>query len=165
MLELGRILIDGAAVSLVASVALAAVLWYNPRLLMNDYPPEIRQLVPPKTDRESRLGLIVGMPFLLVLLLGPLVSTWAMKRSAGGSVPFWVLATQAFGVGLVFNLVDLVMVDWLVFCTITPRFLVLPGSEGAEGYKDYMFHARAALKGTVFCVLWGLIVGAIVYAL
>jgi len=165
MLDLGRILIDGAIVSLVASAALTAVLWFNPRLLLNDYPQAIRDLVPAKTERESRLGLIVGMPFLLVLLLGPLISTIVMEGRAAGTVPFWALATHAFGVGFVFNLVDLVLIDWLVFCTITPGFLVLPGSEGAEGYKDYAYHARAALKGTVFCVLWGLIVGGIVYAL
>jgi hypothetical protein len=48
---------------------------------------------------------------------------------------------------LVFNAVDLLILDWLVFATLRPRIVVLPGTEGAQGYGDYGFHFRAFLKG------------------
>ena len=50
---------------------------------------------------------------------------------------------------------------WLIFCTITPGFVVIPGSEGAEGYKNYGFHFRGFLIGTDFSAVAGLIIGAI----
>jgi hypothetical protein len=41
---------------------------------------------------------------------------------------------------LVAHLIDLIVFDWLVFCTIQPRFAVLPGTEGMPEYRDYRFH-------------------------
>ncbi len=48
---------------------------------------------------------------------------------------------------LVFNAVDLLILDRLVFVTLRPKIVVLPGTEGAGGYGDYGFHFRAFLKG------------------
>jgi len=38
----------------------------------------------------------------------------------------------AFGVAFAFNLWDWLILDWLVFCTITPKQFVIPGSEGGK---------------------------------
>jgi len=40
-----------------------------------------------------------------------------------------------------------------MFCSITPDFLVIPGTKGMKGYKDYFFHLRAFLRGMVLCIL------------
>ena len=45
---------------------------------------------------------------------------------------------------MIFNLVDLILLDWLLFTYIQPRFVVLPGTEGLAGYRDYWFHFRAS---------------------
>jgi hypothetical protein len=66
---------------------------------------------------------------------------------------------------LVFNLVDLLILDWLLFCTITPRWIVIPGTAGMAAYKDYLFHFRAFLKGTALCALAGGVVAGIVLLL
>lgn len=60
------------------------------------------------------------------------------------------------------NLWDLLVVDWLIGCTITPKFIILPGTEGAAGYKNYAFHFRGFLIGTVISIVVGLIVAAVV---
>jgi hypothetical protein len=60
---------------------------------------------------------------------------------------------------LVFNTVDVLILDWLVFVTLRPGIVVLPGTEGAEGYRDYGFHFRAFLKG-----LAGSLVGSLMVA-
>ncbi len=46
--------------------------------------------------------------------------------------------------------------DWLIFCTITPKFLIIPGSEGAKEYKDYAFHLRGIFIGTPVSVVFAL---------
>jgi len=66
---------------------------------------------------------------------------------------FWGLWLDGFLILMSFNLVDLLVVDWLVICWWTPRFLVFPGTEGHPAYKDYGFHARASLRGTGLLVL------------
>jgi len=38
-----------------------------------------------------------------------------------------------------------VVLDWLIFVTIQPDFVVIPGTEGLAGYKDYGFHFLGGL--------------------
>jgi hypothetical protein len=85
------------------------------------------------------------------------------KDSHPGEISFFLFAVHAFGVAFVFNLADWLILDWLIFCFLTPGFVVIPGSEGAEGYKNYWFHFRGFLIGTVFSAVLGLITGAIVF--
>lgn len=62
---------DGLILSVLASIVLIALLRTNPRLLMQDYPAPIQALAPPKTEREKRQGLVLGLPFLILLLAVP----------------------------------------------------------------------------------------------
>ena len=119
-------------------------------------------MVPPKTGREKILSAILGLLFLLLLLAVPIVSTMQARQRFGGESPFLILAGHAFGVVFLFNLADWLILDCLVFCRITPAFVVIPGSEGASGYKDYGFHFRGFLKGTAFSVVAALFISGIV---
>lgn len=165
MLNISKILIDGAIVSAIASLYLLAVLYLNPRLFLQDYPEDIQRAVPQKTKEEKRLSIMLGTPFLILLLLGPFISTLNLKFQGGGELSFFVAFSQAFGVVFIFNLVDWLILDWLIFCTITPGFLIIPDTEGMAGYKDYSFHFRAFLAGTVLSIIAGLIMGALVMIL
>ncbi len=64
---------------------------------------------------------------------------------------------------ITFNLVDLLLIDWLLICTITPKFAVIPGTEGMAGYKDYVFHLRGFLIGILISVVTGLLIAGIVF--
>jgi hypothetical protein len=59
------------------------------------------------------------------------------------------------------NLIDLLLLDWLLLMTFKPRFMILPGTEGMAGYNDYGFHFRKFLNGIVFTFLLSLIVSGI----
>lgn len=162
MLNVRDVLIDGAILSLLASLYLMVLLFLNPRLFLQDYPAPIQAAVPSKTEREKRLSLILGLPFLLLLLIAPLLSTLAFVRGSEGGVPHLTAFLHAFGVVFSFNVVDWLLLDWVVFCTLTPQFLVIPGSEGMVAYKDYFYHFRAFLVGTVLSLGEGLVVAAVV---
>ena len=162
MINISKILLDGALLSILSSILLIVVLWINPRLFLQDYPDEIQAVVPPKTDLEKRQSLIPGIPFLLLLFAVPFISTLVLKRQSGEIISFFPLFLNAFGVAFLFNLVDLLVLDWLLFCFITPGFLVIPGTEGMGEYKDYGFHFRAFLIGTVLSIAGGLIIAGIV---
>lgn len=148
-LVLHRVILDGAWLSVVAVVLILAPLRWNPRLWLQDFPKDIRDAVAPKTADERRQSLVWGVPFLAVLLAAPLLSCLALIRDVGVSVPYGWLWTDAFGVALLFNVVDLVVVDWFVVCAITPSFVAVPGTRGFAGYKDYAHHARAFMTGTI----------------
>jgi hypothetical protein len=155
-----KILIDGAILSSLASIWLILTLRVNPRIFLHDYPAKIQEKVPKKTEAERRLSYVFGVPFMLLLLLGSFFSTLSLKEH--GNVHFLPLWLNAAGVVFVFNLVDWLILDWLLFCTLTPHFLVIPGSEEMAEYKDYGFHFRGFLHGTVYSVLGGLVIAGIV---
>ncbi len=161
MVNLRAILIDGVILSLLASLYVLALLWFNPRLFLQDYPAPIQEAVPPKTEQEKRLSLILGLPFLVLLLVAAFLSTLAFVRGSEGGVPFLAAFFHAFGVVFTFNVVDWLLLDWVVFCTLTPKFLVIPGSEGMAAYKDYFYHFRAFLTGAVLSLGGGLVVAAV----
>ena len=162
MINISKILLDGALLSILASLSIFSILRFNPRLFLQDYPDEIQAMVPPKTDLEKRQSLISGIPFLLILLAVPFFSTLVLKRQSGEMISFFSLFFNAFGVAFLFNLVDLLVLDWLMFCFITPSFLVIPGTEGMQEYKDYGYHFRAFLIGTVLSIAAGLVIAGVV---
>ena len=162
MINISKILLDGALLSILASISIIGILRFNPRLFLQDYPEEIQAGVPPKTNLEKRQSLITGIPFLLLLFAVPLISTLILKRQSGETISFILLFLNAFGVAFTFNLVDLLLLDWLLFCFVTPSFLVIPGTEGMQAYKDYGFHFRAFLMGTVLSIAAGLVIAGIV---
>jgi hypothetical protein len=163
MSNLLKIVIDGAILSFLASLWLILVLRMNPRIFLHDYPPKIHEKVPKKTKTEKLLSYVFGIPFMLILLLGSFLSTLSLKEQ--GNIPFLALWLKATGVVWVFNIVDWLILDWLIFCTLTPHFVIIPGSEGMAEYKDYGFHFRGFLHGTVFSILGGLIIAGIVFLL
>ncbi len=164
MINFTKIIIDGSLLSVLASITILGILRFNPRLFLQDYPDEIQERVHPKTDQEKRLSLMVGIPFLILLLLVPFLSTLSLAKQVGED-KFYSLFINAFGVTFLFNLVDLLVLDWLIFCLITPDFLVIPGTKGMQAYKDYRFHFRAFLIGTALSIVAGLGIAGIVLIL
>ena len=112
-----------------------------------------------ENSRGKASDLYWGLLFWLLLLGFPTASALSAKAAHAG---FLEIFLSAFGVIFVFNLVDWLILDWLVFCTITPRFAVLPGTEGMAGYKNYAMHFRGFLIGTALSVVTGLIIAAII---
>jgi hypothetical protein len=159
MLDWNKILLDGLIFSVVGSIYLVLLLLYNPRLLMSegDYPDDVLAAAPPRTKEETRLATILSTPWFLWSLGYPLYSTVGYLQQAGAGVNFGWAFAHAFLILFAFWLVDLVVLDWLMFCTITPKFLVIPGTEGFQGYKDFGMHLRGHFgKGLVILAVSGL---------
>jgi hypothetical protein len=159
MNTLSIILIYGIAGSVLISAVLLGMIAVNPRLMLQDYPKDVQAAVPPKTREEKRQTLYWSLPIWLLLLGFPTAAALSAKAAHAG---FLEIFLSAFGVIFVFNLVDWLILDWLVFCTITPRFAVLPGTEGMAGYKNYAMHFKGFLIGTALSVGTGLIIAAII---
>lgn len=162
-LLLHRILFDGLALSLVGSVIILSSLAANPRYWLQDYPKAIQDAVPKKTPAEKRAATLWGIPFLLALIGGMAISGILLKRGMPDA-RFLTVYADTLGVALLFNTWDLLVLDWLIFCTITPSFLVIPGTAGMPGYKDYKHHVIAFITGALSSVVIAAIIAGLVYA-
>lgn len=155
-LDTTRILRDGALLSLVASVCMIVLLRFNLRLFLRHFPKEIREVVPPKTQKEQRmsllLGLLIGAPFGTALL-------WRTATLGGHS--FRELFAYAFGVLFIFNVVDLVILDWLIVCWFKPGWVVLPGTEHIVVPNPYLHHFKEFLMGTIGLAIVGVAIAAL----
>jgi len=74
-----------------------------------------------------------------------------LRAGSAGEIPFLTAFVHVFVMLSVFNLVDLLLLDWPLVA-IVPAFMILPGTEGLAGYKDYWFHFRGFLIGTALIV-------------
>ena len=156
MIDTMRIVRDGALFSLVGSTYLLVLLRFNARIFLRHYPKEIQEIVPAKSKKERRMSILLG------LLLGALFASALLWRTATlGSHSFWELFAYAFGVLFIFNLVDLLILDWLIVCRFKPRWVILPGTERIAIPNPYIHHFKEFLMGTVGLAIVGLAIAAL----
>ena len=155
-----RALVNGAWLSLVLTVIMLISGLIALDMWVGDYPPDVKQKYGPMSPRAARARPFVAVAVFGAVLLIPILGLFALRTELG-SVPF--LAALVFGAVavFVFNLYDLLILDWLLFCTIQPRAMVLPGTEGMAGYRDYRFHFIGFLKGLGFCAAGGLVIAGL----
>jgi hypothetical protein len=127
-----------------------------------DYSVAIKNKVPPQTRREKLFAAMIGLPWFVFILGFPIFSTYALKSKLGDEIPFWIAFLNVFVLSLSATLVDLIILDWLIVSKITPRFVIIPGSEKAD-YKDFSHHYKAQAKATIGLTLICFIIAGIVW--
>ncbi|MGH0597530.1 nitroreductase [Bacillus mycoides] len=154
-----QMVIVGISMSFILSIMILGSTYYNPRLWLNDYPKDIQKVVLPKSINEKKQTFYFEIIYNIILFGTPLVSTYILHHH--GKLLYIEAYLHTFGIVMIFNLVDLLIIDWLIFCWITPRFVVIPSTEGMKGYKDYKFHLRGAIAGTPFLAIVSLFLAGI----
>ena len=119
----------------------------NPEIALRDYPADVQAKHGPMSDRSKRQRLPVGIFFLVVIIAVLGASFSPILAYIDRSSPFLPAFIHIFVILSVFNLLDWLVLDWLIVVTIRPKFIVLPGTEGMAGYSDYAFHFRGFLIG------------------
>jgi hypothetical protein len=142
---LTRILIDGGILTAVVSTVLVLMLYFKPRMALSDYPEDVKAAIPPRTKEELRAGIVLSIPLLILFIAYPLYSVWRVKFIIGDELTYWMAFAIIFGEYFIVSMFDLIVLDLFMFYTWTPKFLVLPGTEGFAGYKDYRPHVKAQL--------------------
>ena len=134
-----RILVDGSILTACVGALLLLVFFINPRITLSDYPEDVRAAVPPRTKKELRQGILLSIPALLILIGIPFISLWLIKQETG-SLTYWVAFITIFAEWLMFFFFDLLVLDIWLFHGMTPRFMVIPGTQGKRGYKEFNHH-------------------------
>lgn len=152
---------DGVIWSLLWAAVIALTIWKAPQQLVHDYPKEIQAVVqlPPVDKKLSRLVIVPALMLLVGYLFYSVITTYGVAE-----VALWIPMLHVFVMCIVWNTIDLLIMDWLIFCTIQPKFMILPGSEGHPAYKDYYFHFRGFLIGCAYSAIGGIVFGGIGYA-
>lgn len=135
MFDLGRAVLHGAFAAAILGLAVYAIMRHNPRLILNpgDVPRDVLEAVPAKTAQEKRDAALLGIPFFVVEFAIVFGSTWTLKQGSAGATSFTALFANAFVIAMVANLFDLVILDWWLFCTVKPSWMVIPGTQGLAG--------------------------------
>jgi hypothetical protein len=158
-------LVAGIALSLLLTVVSSGGQAFSRDFAVQDYPPAIRARYGPKSTRGHRTMLIVSL-LLCAVIIGALSTLMVTLRAALGDgfgfVTAWISSITAL---FVFNLYDLIVLDWLVFVLWRPRLIVLPGTEGMSEYGDFGFHLRGFGTGLVFCLVGSVLTAGITVGL
>jgi hypothetical protein len=106
--------------------------------------------VPEKTPQERKLFVKIALPFLLLLLGYPIVYILLENTDLASSF----LTLCAFFAG--FALWDTLVLDLLIFCKLTPRFVVISGTN-REDYSNMKYHLVSGAKGLVLSVVFSVV--------
>lgn len=150
MLTTGEIvqaaLIHGLSLSAALGAVIVGSLRWNAEMWLEDYPPDIREAFGNMSRVARRQRVVAAVAFGVVLVAAiALGLAWLVR--ADGSPGFADLFVYLFVLGTTFNAFDLLVLDWLWFVKLQPDFIILPGTEGLPGYRDYAFHFRGFLLG------------------
>ncbi len=148
-------LLYGLILSVLLLGVLLAAASLKPVVPASVVPPDVpAYAVPPEVEaRRQRKRLLV--PVLLAIVGTLTAAVWTLP-AAGIAPSFATVFACGFLVAFVFNLFDLLVIDWLLIVAWRPRWFVPPGTEGDAANRTYRFHFVGFLKGLGFCVVAGL---------
>jgi hypothetical protein len=133
--------------NLAASILIYGSLAYNPRIWLHRMPPEVRAKVPEKTPEERKVFIGVALPFLLLLFIYPAVYI------AREGTTFLISTGMLLAFFVSFALWDTLILDLLIFCRITPRFVILNGTSRGD-YSNMKYHLLSGAKGLAMSVVF-----------
>lgn len=140
-------LIFGCILSAILFTMVLLLVRINPEIMLGDYPPDIQAKYGPMSQRTRRQRIPVALLILAVMFAIVAASFAPILSGVHGPRTFLVSFVNLSVMFTVFNVLDWLVLDWLIVVTLRPKFLILPGTEGMAGYGDYAFHFRGFLIG------------------
>lgn len=124
------------------------------RLWIKDYPEPIRSAAAPLSRREKFAKTLLDIPLSIIKMGYPVFSAFVYKAAVGTGYSLWYGFAHLMVLYSIFILIDLLVLDGLIFCLITPRFVVIDSTQNLKSaYKDFRFHLKKALGDFGFSVL------------
>jgi hypothetical protein len=126
-----------------------------------DYSDEIKKKVPPQTRKEKIIATIIGIPWIFFTLGFPIYSSLHLKEFLGVNFLFVTAFLNILIMVLLVNLGDVFILDWLIVNKITPKFVIIPGTD-KEDYKDFSHHYKSHIRAIIIQVLLCILLAGIV---
>ena len=151
----------GLILSVVLAVMIIGSLYVNPEMWAHDAPPDIKARIGPISERAKRQRTLFAIPFFGALGAILVVALVQLRMFAGGNLTFLPTFVMLYTMLMIFNLVDLLVIDWLIIETIRPKAFELPRLGELAGVRHYGFHLRGFVIGSVGLLLLSLIVAVV----
>jgi hypothetical protein len=150
----------GGILSLILTGLVLVTLIFFPRMWVSRAPADIQQALGGLSPREMRLARVFQAITLMsvVGILG--YSVVQLSAVSNGALGFFAIAASLFLIMQVWNVVDLLLIDWLLIVKLRPAFMMFPGIEQLPGFGDYGFHFRGFLKGIILSLVVGIVIAA-----
>ena len=150
----------GTVLGVVFSLAVLLIGRIEPEMLLHEYPLDIQAKYGPMRGSVRRRANWAGL-VLLVALGSVVVLGLSQLRAASGELRFLETLLVSAVLFEVWNVLDLVLLDWFLLQILRPKFMILQGTEGMAGYDDYKYHVRKFLNGIVLTAVLALVVTVI----
>lgn len=145
-------LLHGVLYGFVLSATLGGLIifsvWWNPEIWLRSYPEPVRARfgrgMSPKAARQKRA---IGLAGLAVLVAVTAACLWHLRQRLGDSAGFAEAFLAAYAMFMVFNLFDLLVIDWLMGVVLDPRWARLPGTEDMPSHQTFGMHLRGFVIG------------------
>ena len=156
----------GESSRVVLGILVLGSLRLDPTMWVHSYPPDIREKFGP-TPKQSRGRIAIIGIVVYACVAGAI---WLALRQGptlpGGMLTVPQIFITTWLVFTVFNLVDLLIIDWFLLVKLQPQWVILPGTDGSmAGYHDYGYHFRGFLKGLAGTTIASVIISGISAAL
>ena len=158
-------LIEGLAWSVLWIIYVYIIVTKYPWQMMHDYPEDIQKAatLSEPTDKQKRNAKLFGTIGSLVIFAS--LIGFGLVQFYHKDLSFLAILIHIFIIGMTWNVIDLLIMDWLIICIITPKWVVIEGTEGCKGYKDYMYHFKGFWIGCVYTTIMALVIAVVDYLL
>jgi hypothetical protein len=156
-LAIGMVLCTVLTIMVVVSFIINKEMW------LQNYPPDVQAKWGPISAKAKRQHFIFAIFFFAILIGTMVYDVILLERLLGTPQSYLAIFASIVIVFALFNLVDAVIIDWLILQVLWPKLGVLPGTEGMPGYKDARRWTRDLLKGFVLAPLAGGLVAGVVF--
>ena len=159
---LSHSLIYGAILSGVLTILILGSFYINPEMWLQDAPREVQEKHGPMSARAKRQRAWLVVAFVLTIIGVVGVSVYRLPSVVGGPLTFVTLFLHLWLMFMLFNVVDLVLIDWLIVEFMRPPFIVQSGLGQLMGERNYWFHFQGFLKGSVGILVVSLLLAGVI---
>jgi hypothetical protein len=150
-------LVIGAAMSAALTTLIIVSLMINKEMWLQDYPPDVKARWGPMSRKARLQRFLFAIPLFAIFAAAAIYAVARLEYVLGTQPTFLSVFVSITIVFAIFNIVDAVIIDFLILMVLWPGLGVLPGTEGMAGYRDARFWTVNLVKGFVFAPLAGLI--------
>jgi hypothetical protein len=159
---LSHSLFYGSILSAVLTILILGSLYINPEMWLQDAPHELQEKHGPMSAqaKRQRNWLVAAFAITLIGVIGP--SLYLLPAVVGGPLTFGAVFIHIWVMFMIFNLVDLLLIDWLIVEFIRPTFIAQSPLGQLMAKPNYGFHMQAFLKGSVGILVASLLLAGLI---